>query len=120
MPYHLHKYGHVQTALCMQLHVYLPEAAHPATGTVRGVLEDELDQYLGNQSRIWIDSGVLTCCPAAICPCSTGTRSCHSTCHVPMACSIQLTSNCTMGELPTCFLYLQSDVVRGLPASMLI
>ena len=41
----------------LQVHVYLPEADHPAKGTVRAILKDNADTYVNTSSQIWLDSG---------------------------------------------------------------
>ena len=48
---------HSSLPACAQVHVYLPEADHPSKGTVRAVVEDSQDAYLGNQTHIFLDSG---------------------------------------------------------------
>ena len=43
--------------LCMQVHLYLPGADHPAHDTVRAIVKDDTDKFTGDGSRVWLDSG---------------------------------------------------------------
>ncbi len=40
-----------------QVHIYLPDAQHPAHGLVRVIVKDSRDTFTGAQSRTWLDSG---------------------------------------------------------------
>jgi len=40
-----------------QVHIYLPDAQHPAHGLVRVIVKDSRDNFTGAQSRTWLDSG---------------------------------------------------------------
>jgi hypothetical protein len=37
----------------------LPDRGHPAHGTVRAIVKDSTDDYLGSESRVWLDSDNL-------------------------------------------------------------
>ncbi len=40
-----------------QVHIYLPDAGHPAHGLVRVIVKDSNDNFTGPTSRTWLDSG---------------------------------------------------------------
>ena len=43
--------------LAAQVHIYLPDAGHPAHGLVRVIVKDSLDNFTGPTTRTWLDSG---------------------------------------------------------------
>lgn len=43
----------------MQVHLYLPEAQHPAEGLVRAIVKDSMNSYMNISSQIWLDSGMF-------------------------------------------------------------
>ena len=40
-----------------QVHIYLPDAGHPARGLVRVIAKDSTDNFTGPTTRTWLDSG---------------------------------------------------------------
>ena len=40
-----------------QVHIYLPDAGHPAHGLVRVIAKDSTDNFTGPTTRTWLDSG---------------------------------------------------------------
>ena len=54
--------------MLVQLHVYLPDADHPAHDTVRVIVKDSTDSFNGDGARTFLDSGAL---PGFDCPEST-------------------------------------------------
>lgn len=45
--------------LVAQLHIYLPDADHPAHDTVRVIVKDSTDNFTGGPARVFLDSGAL-------------------------------------------------------------
>ncbi|KAK9815241.1 hypothetical protein WJX72_000491 [[Myrmecia] bisecta] len=39
-----------------EIHLYLPDAAHPAAGLARAIVKDDDDTFAGASSRVWLDS----------------------------------------------------------------
>ena len=77
----------------MQVHLYLAEADHPAHGTVRAIVKDDNDTYLGENDQVWLDSGALPAGPAGLrLPCSGHHHCTHACCSCmgPLLCARQV------------------------------
>lgn len=46
-----------ETKPAAQVHIYLPDAGHPARGLVRVIAKDSTDNFTGPTTRTWLDSG---------------------------------------------------------------